>query len=233
MENKHKELLEKWNKTRPEYNQENGFTSDGPSNWHEWTEQKPRILFLLKEALDTFTPSNPTQHQIGAKSFGLNIARWKYAIKKLYENPHETLSFPSKEFIKEWSNNTNADIAIVEVKKFDENNGVSNPKKISSYAMRDKEFLKEQIRLINPQIILCCKTGDDYANYLYIEDYDIKEPLISDSNCNCYKDVNRLIIDFYHPSTRNEARAKELFEILCKMIKEGNIFKKFDWGNIK
>lgn len=226
---KRDELFNRWKGARPEYSMLNGFTSDGPSNWDEWTQQKPRILFLLKEALDTFTPSESTQHDIGSKPFGLNIAKWKFAIKKIYDNPNETLAFPSNDFIRNWSNNTNSDIAIVEIKKFDENKGTSERKIISKYAMNDSVFLKEQIKLINPQIILCCNTGDDYSNYLFDEDYDSNKPLISDSKCKCFKDFNRLVIDFYHPSTRNEKRAKELFEILCRMIIDGKVFDNFYW----
>ena len=97
-------LFEEWKKAKPDYQEINGFTSDGPSNWDEWLQQRPRILFLLKEALDSYTPSNPdkTAHQI-YKSFGLNIARWKYAIKRSYENPYEIPSIPNNEFLREWS----------------------------------------------------------------------------------------------------------------------------------
>ena len=121
------------------------------------------------------------------------------------------------------------DIALIEVKKLNEGRSTSDDKEINMYAKIDKDFIKEQIDLINPDIILCCYTGEAYADHLFIE--DAWEKLISISKCNCYKDFNRLVIDFYHPSTRSDERAKELFDILCKMIKEGNVFKKFSWNN--
>jgi len=109
-----------------------------------------------------------------------------------------------------------------------ERKGTSNYYKIKNYAIRDKDFLKEEFELINPDIVVCGNTGDYYGDIIYGE--DSSEALINDSKCYCYKHGNRLVIEFYHPSTRSEEREEDLFDILCRMIKNGNVFEKFNWG---
>jgi len=117
------------------------------------------------------------------------------------------------------------DIAIIEVKKLNEAKGSSSYYNIRNFARQDKDFIKEQIELINPDIIFCCNTGDFYCDDIYgDEDW---QHLICVSKCNCYKHGNRVVIDFYHPSTRSKQRDKELFDILHRMIKQGNVFEMF------
>jgi len=142
---------------------------------------------------------------------------------ELYKNPAKELSFSTIELPK-----TIDDVAIIEVKKLNERKGTSNYYKIKNYAIRDKDFLKEEFELINPDIVVCGNTGDYYGDIIYGE--DSSEALINDSKCYCYKHGNRLVIEFYHPSTRSEEREEDLFDILCRMIKNGNVFEKFNWG---
>ena len=214
-------LFKRWKEARPEYEQ-NGhcFTEDGIANFDNWEKAKPKILFLLKENHeDGWQPSEPIQ--LIDKPFNMNIARWRQIIIELFNNHNKELDFESiklPEIID--------DIALVDIKKLNEWKCKSDDKEIYRYAGQDKDFLMEQISLINPNIILCCKTFEALDENIYsTEDW---EELISESNCKCYRFENRLVIDFYHPSTRNADREKELFEILVKMLKEGKVFEKLN-----
>lgn len=224
--------MQRWYDEVYEEKEENGkrkFTWDGPSDFEQWENANPKILFLLKEALGDFEPASPQRKKdIGNKPFLLNIARWKFAIKHMFEELNQIPFFDSFEKPHNLGELMD-DIAVVEVKKVDEGKGASDLVEINKYAENDKEFLKEQIDIINPQIILCGYTVDNYYTIFGGYNPTTMKVIIEDSRCACLSHYNRLIINFYHPSTRSRARAKELFEILCRMIKDGNVFEKFDW----
>ena len=83
---------------------------------------------------------------------------------------------------------------------------------IKSYAVSDSAFLRRQIDIINPNIVLCGGTFC-FSKYLYNDLIQI------DSNLHLRK-TNQFWIDFYHPSCR-----KSYFEtnnLLIKYLK--NIF---------
>lgn len=222
-------LLNEWSSARKEYDTKDGFTWDGPSDWENYFAQKPRILFVTKEAHSEYNPDTPIDKINGA--FHLNLARWKYAIKSLYDNPNKSLEFLEDSELRKYSNNNNDDIALVEIKKFNENNKKSSDDHILEFAKRDKDFLKRQIDLISPQVVVCCSTIDSYD---VIYEDSRQDELLSDINkkVQCWRqDNNRLIVDFYHPShTRYPGGPKALFELLCKVLDKGLVFENFDWG---
>lgn len=174
-------------------NNEPNFCWDGPSNWDFYYSSKPRIMFLLKEPRNDFQPSVPNQ-KIDSK-FMMNISRWKTLIQRLV-----TGNF-SNEFIDDRNlSSTIDDIAIVEVKKIDEGNISSNNSVLRNYTKRDKSFLVEQINNINPHIIVCCGTVDFYD--IIFEDLQLQEKKLSACDGKyCWDSNNRVVIDFYHPTT--------------------------------
>lgn len=222
------ELLERWKRARPEYAGEGKrFSSDGIMNYEEWGKSKPKILFLLKEnhaAEDEWEPDEGIT--VGSNVFSKNIARWRQILIELFTNPAKELAFSNIELPE-----TINDIAIIEVKKLNEREGSSNYYDIRNYAIIDKDFLIEQFELINPDIVVCCSTGDYYEDDIFGEESWEQLLPVPIQRCNCYKHGNRLVIDFYHPSYKSEAQSKELFETLCSLIKKGNVFEKFGWKN--
>ncbi len=217
------DLFERWQKDRPEFKEEGKrFLIDGIMNFENWLIAKPKILFLLKEnraAEDDWEPSDGINTQ--ANKFSLNVARWTQIIRELYCNPDANPSFD--DIILPVSFN---DIAIIEVKKLNEGKGKSSTSNLRKYARMDRILIQQQMELINPEIIICGNTCDLYGDIIYGDEE--WEKLISFPYYACYKHRNRLVIDLYHPSTIS-IDDKELFEILCKMIKDGKVFDKFSW----
>lgn len=153
-QDRHQKILEMlYEKYKDSENDIMEFTWDGPSDWKKWEEQKPKILFLLKEAHSGFQPCIPNQ-KIENKT-GRNISRWKNAIKLLFENSKDSPTFHANNIL----NETNDNIAIVEVKKLNEERPNSSYKVILDYAKNDKDLLKGQIDILDPQIIVCCNTN--------------------------------------------------------------------------
>jgi hypothetical protein len=221
------ELFSRWKKVKPEYdNRSEGrrFSLDGIQNFDAWKQSTPKILFLLKEnraAEEDWEPCWGINRD--ANPFSLNITRWRQLLIDSYQ---KKLKEPS--YLKHELPDSVNDIAIIELKKVNEGKGSSNYNDIRNYVRNDRDFIKEQIELINPDIIFCCSTGDFYSDDIYGDEPWDRE-LIKDSRCGCYKHRNRLVIDFFHPSTRSGKREKELFDILNRMISNGRIFEKFNW----
>lgn len=225
-EGRQETLFNRWKQARPEYENEaegKRFSLDGIQNFDSWMSTKSKILFLLKENRaqeDEWEPCWGINRD--ANPFSWNIIRWRQLLIDSYQSSTKELSFAKVE-LPEFVN----DIALIEVKKLNEGNGRSSYSDIRYYARRDKDFIKEQIELTNPNIIFCCSTGDFYSDDIYGDEEWVH--LICDSKCNCYQHGNRLIIDFYHPSTRSGQRELELFDILQRMIRDGKVFEKFNW----
>lgn len=220
-------LFARWKQARPEY-QANGrcFAHDGIVDVEQWRKAKPKILFLLKE---THCPPEEWEPHDGiasnANHFSRNIARWHSIVQALYT---ERATIPS--FTGSILPETITDIALVELKKVNEGRRKSNDNDIKAYANRDVAFLREQIELIQPQLIFCCGTGDIYADNLYADE-PLEEICRKWGAKGCFKHRNRLVIDFYHPSPRGYGH-EQLFAMLLELLQEGAVFEHFSWQGL-
>ena len=223
----HDELLERCSSQYKDLvNDSCEFTFDGPSNnWLQYSQQHPRIMFLLKEAHgEWWQPSVGGLDITSKKRFSQNVRLWKYAIDSFYQNPTGKMHFPNIEQIPIGAH----DVAFVEVKKLNQGKSTSNHNEIEAYAKKDKEFLKRQIELIDPHVVLCAATIDFY-DIIHDEQYDPYVELSSGGNCKCWQLSSRLVIDFRHPSC--SIAREELYSLLCRlMIMSGNVFETFSWS---
>ena len=87
-------------------------------------------------------------------------------------------------------------LAIVEVKKLNQEKGKSDMNDIKWFAKEDRTFLKKQIEIIDPHIIICCGTLEAF-DIIYDYEYEIHEELFP----NIWNVNNKLVIDSVHPST--------------------------------
>lgn len=180
-------LMEEWQSHRPEYEY---FSDDGILIDGIWEKTFPKIMFLLKEPNSDFTKIRGKAYQPtegNSRLFWRNINIWQYIITEYWNN--RTPLIEKISVVKE--NEVNA-IAYVNLKKYNENNSISDPRNILDYVKDDCDFLQRQIELINPEIIVCGRTFNFYKELFSTQ-------LISE---NVYRTKNRLIIDFYHPACR-------------------------------
>ena len=210
------ELFEIWKQKKPEkieygfdkknkseyfINHSNAFIEDGIINKEEFNKGK-KILYLLKEAysdgrgwdLRKRLPSEFYQYNIWKR-----VSEWTYGI----ENTNSLKIEQYKENIDKTENNEWLNkIAVVNIKK-SSGKSKSDFNEILAYAYHDKEELKKQIEIIDPNIIVCGYT---------IKALDIIfDKSIRNRRCDnwFYYDVlagkERLIIDYYHPANRYPA----------------------------
>ena len=211
------ELFNRWEK------QENHdcetFVRDGFVSG-KWGSKK-KILFILKEAYlkrDKDGKVENGEHDMRDwlsneegfydlldgkyKNFWRRIVEWTYCINET--NATKIAPFPSDLF-KKTNKKVAADfansIAIMTLKK---SNGktVSNSKDLRQYVKNDRKFIKRQIELISPDIIVVC------GNILDMLDKNVYNSEIKNLKCDDWfyntkkitgSDI--IVIDYYHPSS--------------------------------
>ena len=160
-------LFNRWKSSRKYQH----FIADGVFDEAEWQNQKRRIVFVMKEAnwkddsADmcewVMSEESPTYW----KSWN-NIVRWTIALLEGGEYPRY-VSRSDKTF---WLKKT----AFLNLKK-PGGSARSSDKEIREYARRDANFIREQIGLYDPDIIICCgrgegKNADILYEYVFAED---------------------------------------------------------------
>lgn len=185
----------------------NGFIRDGLVDSKMWHSNKcgKKIIFLLKEAYGNKEAWNLTEW-VAQKGPLYNIwkriAEWTYGI--LNTDINKIATFPEdKDFTQNVANGYLRRIAVLNLKK---SNGKSESKddEIAAYGINDKDFIKKEIELIDPDVIIC---GGSVTINTLDEIYDksiIKNPsnLVAFYFSDIIGGKERLFIDYYHPAVR-------------------------------
>ena len=191
MEN-HKDLLDKWS-MEPRH-LEGGFIRDGIIDPVLWGTSPRKVLLLLKEAYDGDGGKQGydlckwiREEWKGAARYAMwnKAARWCQMVQTL-ENPKSLEDISAEE-----ANRALLSSAVVNVKK---SNGEpsSDHGNLSEYAISDKEYIKKQIQIINPEIVICGYTWE------YVRDFWPSDK-VSDL---VYFADGRIFIDYWHPANQ-------------------------------
>ena len=209
------DLFNRWEKQ--ENHDYETFVRDGfiSSKWGS----KKKILFILKEAYlkrDKDGKVENCEHDVRDwlsneegfydlldgkyKNFWRRIVEWTYCINetdttKIAPFPSDLFEKTNKKVAADFANS----IAIMNLKKSD-GKTVSNKKDIRQYVKNDSEFIKRQIELISPDIIVCGHILDILDKNVY--NSEIKSRKCDDWFYNTKKMIGRntIVIDYYHPS---------------------------------
>jgi len=194
------QLWDKWethyknNKIDVESICKDGIANENIGSFHE---QPLRILFIGKECNDWKGGDMRWLARNGPKHIYLhNLSRWASGLLN---------NFPEFKKINNWNylNKSLNQIALINLKKTS-GGASSDAVQISAYAKNDNELLKEQIKLINPNIIICLATHEILIWLLNLEanpDTPDEKPYFSKTN-------NAWIIPWMHPSFRGSAEAR-------------------------
>ena len=107
-------------------------------------------------------------------------------------------------------------IGYINIKKNAENKSVSEVSDLFSYAEKDADFLRKQIALLSPQIVVCCGTKTLY-DQIYPTECSFLVYGVSHTK-------EYLVIDSYHPSYYGES-FEELFQWLSKSMTDQKVQK--------
>lgn len=147
----------------------------------------------------------------GSPQFWRNMRMWTFIIDEIF-NDREP-DFDSAMTVKEEPNRSIAYVNIkknVEEKKEDKN---SDDYDIVLHASKDKNFLKKQINIIKPDIVLCGGTFK-YCPYIWQDNEEIES-----FSEKIFKIENKWFISFSHTSVRGsyESSANELIAIVKEL----------------
>lgn len=200
------------------------FISDGIMDEVEWNKQAYKILFVLKEANWENGDEDLCKFLLSEKSSSYwktwnNVARWTKALIEQGEYPR----YVSKSDKSYWLRK----IAVMNLKKVG-GSSIADDALIREYAENDKVYLKEQIELYNPDIIICCGRGTGKnADILHDIVFDLsqvsewKEPITKQQYNYFVATISGKqvpVVSFYHPQMRGGhdkfmSRYNEMIEI--------------------
>ena len=187
------ELLERWKKMNP------SIITDGVVSWEDYIKSNPKILFVLKEV--NSDESNWDLREFirdGARNYTWNnITRWIIGIRNINQNYNwqeiEKISEQErKEVLKS--------IAAINLKKETGGGAVADNDTVYKHAINDKDFLKEQVVIYDPELIICCGTSYAFFDSVY-NGRDVKWEITS-NGVWYVRDNNKVIISYNHPEAR-------------------------------
>ncbi len=184
-------LFEEWKDKRP------NLVRDGLVCKDDYLSNSIKVLYILKEANGGNTwDLRKFLRNGGHWRTWNNIVRWQFG----FENDNSIQRFNevnnvSNEIRKKYLRK----IAVINLKKV--SGGKSSiPSQILKYSKEDKEYLKKQIKLYKPNIIICCGTGKIVNDIQIVE--GIKEWKKTSNGIWYSTNEKLIIIGYYHPQQR-------------------------------
>jgi hypothetical protein len=155
MSDEHESLLHEWANTHPA---DGCFIRDGIISHQRWQKAPRKVLFLLRQGWDYarggtagFDMREEVRQWGGAKGPTMHtVARWAYAIHHTTQNSIPRLSCISRAA----AYDSLLASAVVNIKK-SRGVKVSTLSDIDAYAVKDSDFIRRQIEIIAPHIVIC------------------------------------------------------------------------------
>ncbi|MBS0568039.1 MAG: hypothetical protein JSS59_11630 [Proteobacteria bacterium] len=190
-------LFSEWKVHRP------AFVADGVVNETDYIGSSPRLLFVLKEVNDPDGGDWDLREFLrtgGRPATWDNLARWIEAIRSPTILPWEQIETIDIQ------RRTAAlrSIAAVNLKKTP---GwyTSDPNEVSRFADEDSKFLRLQIDLYKPHLVICCGTGDWYKHIM--DASNLREWRRTNRGVWYYVDATDVpVLAFAHPEARVPAQ---------------------------
>lgn len=215
-------LFEKWKAKSIENGEEKAFCEDGlmykygqDKNYVDelWDKSKKRILFLLKDPKEDSGDSrlwlNDQKNQQLGRKILKKLAYILYGLSTVKDGKTVDFWDITHEQLVEFFNEI--PFAYVESKK-QEGITVINDKELVKYINRYKEYLAEEINILNPDIIICF--GQPQYHFAVNDLFKDVEKI--DNNIHIDKHTNTLIIYSYHPSYFRISPENFYNDIMCQ-----------------
>jgi hypothetical protein len=192
----HERLLETW--SHEKHQQGRCFIKDGVIDKKRWRSVHHKVLFLLKEARHEGKGYWDLRKYLREDDLALmsptwrNAAYWCYAIHHIKHGSLPGLPDPNRP-INGRQNEEAVELlrssAVVNIKKSDGRSS-SRHEEIQSCAQRDKDHIKKQTALVNPDVVICGNTWG------FIREWWPEERLYD----GVYRVGQGVFVDFWHPS---------------------------------
>jgi len=175
----------------------------------EWEKSKRRIVFLLK---DKNTPDgddirrwlidekngafcrNLSGGNVGKTGFLPNIARILYGLTEGDCQGFSEIKNKKSEIKSVWNTYP---FALIEAKKIAGYSSVSS-EQVRNALTIDEKFLKEELDILNPNIIICCDAEDSQFEFITQKYLSGEQPIIYDYRYPFWDEKEQ--VNFYNPS---------------------------------
>lgn len=188
-------LMDKWKQEHINKGYTN-FISDGILNYELWEKSNLKICFFLKEAYGDYGSLQNLFEDWGKIKYQLwhNVSYWLYGINHCYME-HSIPDFEQSKCDREECYKLLQAASVVNIKK---SNGISSTIKddLQKYLDEDSKYLLEELELINPDIIICGGTYEEYCRLNRIKAYEGMKKITDWT----YLFQGKLVFDFVHPS---------------------------------
>lgn len=217
MIDQHENLLEKW--ARRQIHKNKPFIKDGIIDPSKWKNAKRKVLFLLKEAYNAENPKDSWDlRYIIREKWGeepryklwKTIALWAYAVQNI--NNCKIPLFPDQEMLRKEVNKAFFASAVVNIKK-SSGEPSSEAENLARYIDSDSDLIFKQIKIINPDIIVCGNIWD-LIKHIWPDNKQISDMI--------YRNNDFIFIDFWHPANRFPHKLN--YYALCSIIHISKIF---------
>ncbi len=216
------QLFVKWRKER-NYAY---FMRDGLFCEEEWNKQATKILYVLKEANWENGDTDLCEYLLSEVSSTYwrtwnNIVRWSQAIRVGGDYPSKVTKADKTKCLKT--------IAALNIKKVG-GDSQADDEEIRQYGESDAKYIREQIELYQPDLIICCGRGDGknadiLYNYVFFNKTEW-QPQIAGHNyflCKLVSGKQIPVISFRHPQIRGGHKAwRKSYEIMQEIGVELN-----------
>jgi len=212
----HEELLTEWSQRK--HHQGHCFIKDGIIDSTRWKSASPRVLFLLKEARHEGSSWDLREfiRESGPKSPTFwNAAYWCYAIHHIALG--QVPRFPIEKQSKDEAAELFRSSAVVNIKK---SGGTvqSVHDDLERYGQQDGSYIKKQIDLIDPQIVICGYTWC-YVKHLWPDAQDGGYDLV-------LRVGGRVFIDFWHPASYQKSLEQLKYYALTCLLQNSHVLSK-------
>lgn len=199
------QFLDEWASRKP------GFIRDGVVDAKEYFNCRFKILVLLKEAnggsdydLREYLKGEPLYKT------ATNVVRWTEGILNIETDiPWESLD----DIDMEWRRKRLRQIAWVNIKKIS-GGATAIDEEIKAAAVKNSCFLKQQLNLYQPDIVICGGTSPYYIDYV-ANSKNLKWQKAK-NGIRYLLDGQRIVIDFYHPNAWGRGINNQV--LYCKLV---------------
>lgn len=189
------------------------FSSDGIVDFYSYNNASLNITFILKETNEKEDGGYDLTEFLRDGAVGgciwNNVSRFSAGIifKEDFDMVEDLDKYDRKKYL--------APISVINLKKTP-GKAKSNNSEIDKFAKEDREYIKNQVEIYNPDLIICGGTGDMFIKNILDLDSESWTYVSKYLRYLIYND--KLIVDTYHPACRK--RKKDLFENIVLPIRE-------------
>lgn len=207
-----KELFDDWKGKYERKGQR--FIEDGIVDHEKYAASDIRILVILKEVNDDKREKWKLKDHLTNSAPGTtwgNVARWVKGLQGIIND--EEYEWSKLERIELERNELLSCISVMNIKKTP-GGGTADDKALSDAAKEDKENLRKQIELYQPDIVICGGTGWLVKDIMEIEEWSSTSRGVS---YNVDKN-GAIVVDYIHPNAH--VRGAMLYYTLIDAVRE-------------